>query len=384
MDSKSMDIWSQARQIDPSLKVSPKHLAELNRRRIRPVAFSRQALFSAMAKGKPVLFYNVPVPVQGEHEFGLRQAVFDSLRSRLPKQQKFSVRLGRDGERRHNLRIDQLLDRWSSDKLVCITDLHIRGTQLCRSIDTSALSDFNLLANARGAAGAEEMLTMVISSAGVYTDSHSDVPDGSNHCFVGKKLWLAWDTFDGIAHNLEDVERSDTDHPQATFSINAFLSVPGSCWFTVEDGQTLFLPGHLTHKVVTLEDYIGIGSFFVMLPSYLRTLVRWTEHTPLWALNARPGKRLELVDSITRRVTRKVKALARSSEREQDRWGVSHLVSAVEASQRNAEAQSVLADNPTSTRLLRTVLKHGGSSSKSRFRARPTPDRHAQSAGLTV
>jgi hypothetical protein len=31
-----------------------------------------------------------------------------------------------------------------------------------------------------------------------FTDSHSDDPDGSNHCFVGRKLWLVWDTFLGI------------------------------------------------------------------------------------------------------------------------------------------------------------------------------------------
>jgi hypothetical protein len=381
MDAHSIDIFEQARRTDPTLKVLPKHQAELGRRRIRPVPYSREAMFAAMAAGKPVVFKNVPVPVQGEHELGLRQAVFENLRSGFPRSQTFRVRQGRDGERRESLRADELMRRWSSHRgLVNITDLHIRGSKLHRRIDCSELTFFNLLAGARYPVGAEEMLTMVISSAGVFTDSHSDVPDGSNHCFVGKKLWLVWDTFEGIARNLEDVERSGTDRDQAAFSMSAFLAVPGSRWFTVEDGQTLFLPGHLTHKVVTLEDYLGIGSFFVMLPSYWRTLARWTEHTPLWAITARPSQRMTVVDKITRRIIRKVKWLAGRPETEQIRLGLPHLSAAVEAWQRTAGAQPLLAQNPTSARLAKTVL--GLRSKSSKFSRRAPRQRQDASATL--
>jgi hypothetical protein len=372
MDTQSIDIFRQARQIDPTLKVLPKHRAEISRRRIRPVRFSREALFSSMAAGQPVLFTDVPVPVEGAQKLGLRQAVFESLRSGFPRQQTFRVRQGRDGERRESLRVDELLRRWSGDRgLVNITDLHIRGSRLLRSIDCAALSDFNLLAGARDPVGAEEMLTMVVSSAGVFTDSHSDVPDGSNHCFVGKKLWLVWDTFEGIVRNLEDVERSGTDREQAAFSMSAFLSVPHSRWFVVEDGQTLFLPGHLTHKVITLADYIGVGSFFVMLPSYWRTLLRWTEHTPLWALNARPSQRLAQVDQITRRVIRKLKWLAGRPESEQVRWGVPHLVSAVHEWRQTAGPDCLSALNPESARLVRAALDF-----RSRTRKAAVPGKH--------
>jgi hypothetical protein len=178
--------------------------------------------------------------------------------------------------------IEELLRRWISGRArVNVTDLHIRGTKVLRSIDCSSLSDFSILAEARGAVGEEEMLTMVVSSAGTFTDSHTDDPDGSNHCFIGRKLWLVWDTFLGLSRKLEDVERCRLYTRDAAFSMSGFLSVPGSCWFVVEPGQTLFLPGQLTHRVITLESYLGVGSFFVMLPSYLRTLARWTEHTPL-------------------------------------------------------------------------------------------------------
>jgi len=222
--------------------------------------------------------------------------------------------------------MEELWRRWmSGNARVSVTDLHIRGTTVIRNIDCSSLSDFNILAEARGTVGEEEMLTMVVSSAGTFTDSHTDDPDGSNHCFVGRKLWLAWDTFLGLSRKLEDVERCEIEKTHAAFSVSGFLSVPGSRWFVVEPGQTLFLPGHLTHKVITLDDYLGIGSFFVMLPSYLRTLARWAQHTPLWALNLPADRRMELVDQITRRVIDKVHMLAHASERQRSRWGIVHL-----------------------------------------------------------
>jgi len=104
-------------------------------------------------------------------------------------------------------------------------------------------------------------MTLVISSQGNVTDSHSDDPDGSNHCFVGRKLWLAWDTFEGRAAGLQDCSR-DLVRERARFDLATFAALPSACWWTVGAGETLFLPGRLTHRVITLEPYIGIGSFY--------------------------------------------------------------------------------------------------------------------------
>ena len=137
MDAQSIDIFEQARRIDPTLKVPDKHRAELGRHRLHPVAYSRETLFASMAAGKPVVFRDVPVPVRGERELGLRQAVFENLRSGFAKDETFRVRRGRDGERRETLRVDELLRRWSGDRgLVNITDLHIRGSKLFKRIGT--------------------------------------------------------------------------------------------------------------------------------------------------------------------------------------------------------------------------------------------------------
>jgi hypothetical protein len=353
-----LQLWEQARQIDPTLKVLPHQLPSLGRRRLQPTPFSRNALFAAMRRGKPIVFDDLAVPVRGEIRLGVSVAVLQAMRAAVPRRSKIRVWCGPSATQKY-VTADELLRRWTGRRArVSVTDLHIRGTKVVRHIDCSQLGDFNLLAEAGGEVGDQEMLTMVISSAGTFTDSHSDDPDGSNHCFAGRKLWLVWDTFLGLSRQLDDVERVNVRGPQARFSMSDFLSVPGSRWFTVEAGQTLFLPGHLTHKVITLDDYLGVGSFFVMFPSYLRTLHRWTRHTPLWALNRPVGQRLELVDEITRRVIRKMNRLTRSPEAEWSRWGLAYLTSEVAEWIRTAppQAKSLLLDRPTSAKFLRAVL----------------------------
>lgn len=324
-----MAIWNRALKVDPTLRVPKRAARALAQRQVTPVSFSRDALFSAMAAGRPILFNDLPVPVHREGTLGTRDAVLRGLADSFGPREKFRVRCG-PSRTPKQLTVHQLLRRWADDDAkVSVTDLHIRGSGIMKKIDCSSLSGFNLLAGAPDPVGTEEILTMVISSAGTLSDSHTDDPDGSNHCFVGEKLWLVWDTFEGLERGLEDVERCEV-FDQAAFSIPRFLSVPGSRWFTVSAGQTLFLPGHLTHKVITLERYMGVGSFFVMLPSYLRTLLRWTKHTPLWALTAPPARRLELVDKITRRVRRKVDELAEQSKAEKNKWGLPHMQRAAE------------------------------------------------------
>jgi hypothetical protein len=351
------ETFEQAASLDPTLRVSRAHLGALSRRELRPVSFSRDLMFSSMQKGMPLLVDDLQVAVRREQECGTRDAVLGALSEGFPQNQKIRVRCGPSGEQRL-LVVKDLLRRWTGTRArTHVTDWHIRGTGVSKHIDCSQLSDFNLLAGARGEPGAQEMLTMVVSSAGALSDSHSDDPDGSNHCFRGRKLWLVWDTFVGLSRDLEDVSRCEVS-TYAAFNIESFLSVPGSRWFTIESGQTLFLPGHLTHKVVTLDDYLGVGSFFVMLPSYLRTLIRWTRHTPLWALSAPEHRRLDLVNQITRLVLSKVRALEGEPEKERSRWGINYLQSAVEEWWRTCSdaGKQELLDNRISAELVRSVL----------------------------
>jgi hypothetical protein len=352
-----LKTWEQAAGVDPTLRVTRAHLRALRRRELRPVPFSRDLMFSSMQRGEPLLVDDLPVRVEGEQQWGVREAVLRALSGGFPRDRKVRVRCGPSGEQK-SIVVEKLLRRWTSARArIHVTDMHIRGTRVLQRIDCSTLSDFNLLAETRGAISAQEMLTMVVSSAGVRSDSHTDDPDGSNHCFVGRKLWLVWDTFLGLRRDLEDVSRCKITSDSARFSTDAFLSVPGSHWFTIEPGQTLFLPGHLTHKVITLDDYLGVGSFFVMLPSYLRTLVRWSRHTPLWALEGPQERRLDLVDQITRRVTSKMRELRAAPHEERCRWGIAHLQSAIEEWQRNSPAKATreLLGNPVSAGFVRSA-----------------------------
>jgi hypothetical protein len=137
----------------------------------------------------------------------------------------------------------------------------------------------------------------------------------------GCKLWLAWDTFEGRRAGLQDCER-DPVHDTARFDIDTFCRLPSARWWTVEPGQTLFLPGKLTHKVVTLERYIGIGSFYVAPSSCLDSLSRWYVHGPLWSIEDRKGENAGLVDEIATTMAARLRRLRRGRPTMRRQWGL--------------------------------------------------------------
>jgi len=247
------------------------------------------------------------------------------------------------------LPVREIMRRWSTHRaIVGVTDLHIRGTRVEEIIDTKALSDFNTLICGSANLSSQEMMTLVIASPGNVTDSHSDDPDGTNHCFFGQKLWLAWDAFEGMAAGLEDVERQDV-YGQASFDMARFLALRSSRWFLVSTGDTLFLPGNLTHKVLTLESYLGVGSFHVGLPSSLDSFTRWLHHGPLWSINDTKKENSDLVDEaidVNLRIAHRART---GSEQIRRRWGYDYLHDAYRTWKRS-----------TRSPIQRTVLAHSG------------------------
>jgi hypothetical protein len=105
--------------------------------------------------------------------------------------------------------------------------------------------------------------------------------------------------------------------------MQAFLSIHSARWFLINPNQTLFLPGHLAHKVVTLEHYIGVGSFYVTLPGALRTLARWHLH------GTTDIHRKRLLGKITRAVIGRTVALRSESQKKKNLWGAHHMQAAV-------------------------------------------------------
>jgi len=327
------ELWNDAAGFDPTLSARPAHLAALKRKHVLARPYAREALFEAMARGEPAVFSGVHVPVAQAAELGLQAALVKAICGAFKPGERAGAQVGPSRSRR-KLPVRELMRRWNSGHhLVSVTDLHIRGTRLERQINTDDLSAFNLLPLGSEDMRRQEMMTMVIGARGNVTDSHSDDPDGSNHCFTGRKLWLAWETFEGQQAGLQDCERGLV-RERARFSLSAFCSLRSARWWTVGPGETLFLPGRLTHKVVTLEPYIGIGSFYVAPTSCLDSLSRWYLHGPLWSMDDPRGDNAALVDEIAVAMRARLRRLVRQSERSRRQWGLDFVQLALDTWQR--------------------------------------------------
>jgi hypothetical protein len=312
-------VWRAAAQVDNSLNAPQALLPKLAENRIEPISFSRAWLFNRMARCEPVLFGNFPIrPRRCQDQFPV-SSLLAELRSGFPASARARVRKQNSTE---FLAIPLVLDRWMRGKSVFgVTDLHYIGTRFDARMDTLALNDFNLLP--RGTDGFQSQDSLVISSAGAFTDSHSDDHSGSNHSFVGTKLWLLWDTLEGFKHGLEDAEHCPV-YDRAAFDLSSFLALPSSRWILIGPGQTMFIPAHLTHKVVTLEPYLGLGSFHAGLPGFVDLLKRWNQLYPLWASRSRRQNRCS-VDYVTQRAIRRIQSLRKADQRERRHWGVPYL-----------------------------------------------------------
>jgi hypothetical protein len=312
-------LWRTAAEMDATLKTDAADLRKLAARRITSEPYARPRLFSQMTAGRPVIFNDFVVALRGGDHGDVRNTLVELYRKGFPRTQRARVQTG-PMRYRSRIPVRELLDRWQRGRaIISVTDLHLRGTRVEEVMDVSGLSDYNLLLTGSRDMAYQEIMTLVIGAKGNVTDSHSDDPDGSNHSFLGRKLWLAWETFEGRAAGLEDNSRDFTTDDEAAFDMKAFLSLRSACWFTISAGETLFLPGRLTHKVLTLEHYLGVGSFYVALPCAINTITRWTLHRALWTLKTRDND--HLVGEITRAITKKVRELRFGSQELRDQWG---------------------------------------------------------------
>ena len=320
--------WDLAATVDPTLRHWSKRRPALARKQLQPTRYSRERLFTSMINGSPVIFSDLPVPLRAKNLEHNAAGLAEACARILPANKRLRVRVGPSHQLAY-LTPTELIKRWQSKKAVLnITDLRVRRTPLTKLIDTTALSAFNLLPRSRRAdVRSLELMTLVISSARSFSDSHTDDLDGSNHCFVGRKLWLVWDEVSGLPAGLEDVERCSV-YDRAAFDLDVFLSLESARWFVISEGQTLFLPANYAHKVVTLDHYFGIGSFFVMLPNFLRTLAYWQQLPPTWSISSPRYRRKCRVETVTRAASSRVRSLAKRPAAIRHLWGFDHLCSA--------------------------------------------------------
>ena len=343
------NLFSDLEELDPSLKTRPQMHGKLARRQTMPQPYSQRALFSAMASGEVALFDNFPSPITNSSTSSpVRQ--METVLKRMGRHKRFNVRCGPSGSSKY-LNGHELVQRWNSSRaMVNVTDLHIRNTAIERLADPTNLSWFNVLPDCAEDAAAQEMMSLVVSSRGCVSDSHSDAPDSSNYCFTGEKVWLYWDTFEGQKLGLEDCS-VDTVFTECSFDMSRFLKLRSARWLRISEGQALFLPGEYTHKVVTTKQYLGVGSFYVSLPNSLRSLSRWTLHGPLWSQGQATNTEDQALVDITQQVKKTIKKLRKRSTKCKQRLGYDYLPHALENWHRSTgkrQQQKILASAPFS------------------------------------
>jgi len=323
-------LWAafgEAAQHDSTVAISPRDRPRLLARYVAPLPYGRDRLFRRMLAGEPSVLSGFPIPARGVAR-GLAPesaatAMIDWLAARRSSA-IYRIAAG-PGRKRQFLNLRQFALKWRADREpLGITDLHIRNTRMEEIIDPDELSAFNIFRRATTAARTQEMFSFVISSRGFVTDSHSDDPDSSNYCFAGRKLWLSWDTYEGLEHGLDDVERVAVAG-RARFDMATWLSLPTARWFVVGPGETLFLPANLTHKVITLEPYVGVGGFFIALPNCLRLLGHWLSHGPLWSKKDMTGRNDRVLGDIAQATRQTILALESAGRGDRLRWGYDHL-----------------------------------------------------------
>jgi hypothetical protein len=318
MDTTSAAYWAQAQAIDPTLSRWQNHAKDLRRLQLRPQRYSRSALFDALARQEAILFSDYPL------RSTLRRFFHDDnpslrLKTLFGPRTTTVTKSGRNWTVRTR-RVHEMVDIWQRDRgMVFANDIFYRHLKLDKAFDCEAIGDFSVLRHAPARLRELEVATLLMGTTGCLTDSHSDDPDGCNHCIAGRKFWLVWDRLEGAAKGLQDSEYDLlAGNAACRFNVKAFSSLRSARWFTVAPGQTLFLPGNHTHKVITIERYIGISNFYVGLPNALASLSRWK-------INGMQMVTEELWQEIAKRLVNQLRETASASRDYKHAWGFYHL-----------------------------------------------------------
>jgi hypothetical protein len=288
-----------------------------------------------MLSCEPILYERLPIFIRvGSAWLSPDEvSVLEEIRSGVPRGRRARARSLRSSR---FLPIQDILGQWLRGRAVFnVSDLHYIGTRFDRHVITSALNDFSFLS--RGPYVHESQDSLVISAAGAFTDSHSDDHAGTNHCFVGEKLWLMWDTVEGLDCGLEDVERCEV-FDRARFEMETFLTLNSSRWLVIGPGQTMFIPTNMTHKVITLKKYLGLGTFYAGFPGFIDALLHWAKLSPYWS-NLSSSYQEYRVEYLVRRALRRLRELHGASHAVRARWGIPFLKKRIERFRRSGESR---------------------------------------------
>jgi hypothetical protein len=326
-------LLTQANKFDKTVYYSKKWAKQILQKYLPPLPYSQKLLYDNMLNNKTAVYTNYPMKMSKQYGDNNLDALIQNLETGLPQKEKINIRTG-PSRTLKRVTIKEVIEKWKRQKAKFgVTDLHFRGTAFYKKVDAQAVSYFNLLPHCPYDVSFLEMMTLVISAKGIFSDSHSDDGDGSNHCFTGKKLWLAWDRVEGQQKGLQDCTH-DNVYSKAKFNMQKFLSLKSSHWFVVSDNNTLFMPGNFTHKVITLEPYIGFGSFYVSIPGYINTLKRWL----LYPTSDVKGNFLNILCRYGSKQINKISSLQKNV---QQQWGYNYLKKATSQWQQGLTALQI-------------------------------------------
>jgi hypothetical protein len=345
--------WQSAAASDPTLHITPQVLKKLARFEMKQQHYTRRKLFSNMIHQRPSLYKDFPLRYTLQPFFGNGDLpiILKKLFRRSPKT---LTRIGKAKKVRY-LPVHEVVDKWVEGRSVfSANDIFFRNLRLDKVFDCSAISDFNIIPGTPDEINYLEVATLLIGTPGCLTDSHSDDPDGSNYCIRGKKLWFIWDRKEGQKHGLQDCEY-DSVYTHAGFSLENFMKLRSAHWYTVSAGQTLFLPGNFTHKVITLEKYLGISSFYFGLPNALCSLSRWK-------FNGTVMVNQHQQDELMERLAKQLEKTAAASRDYKRQWGFYHLKEALDVweSKYNTQQRGLLCTNPRFEHLLNRISFYSG------------------------
>ncbi|MBO6938218.1 MAG: hypothetical protein JJ863_24835 [Deltaproteobacteria bacterium] len=288
-----MDHWPTARVVDALCELDPEMGGQLAKagqafakKRLRRERFAQDEWLSAQRRAVPKLYSDSPTPPRRSAD-PLRCA-----RALLSSDEPVAV-LQDLGERvrRSDWAPERVLAAWeANDPVFGITDHSVGGAVLNQHFRMETVLAGNFLSHT-DSLHRFEVCGPVMATRGHLTDAHMDDPDIWNSCVSGAKVWFMTDSrewsreYQVSVRQIVEVEPLDAE---------TFLSLPGSRWAVVTDGAALYCPNTYVHRVVTLERYVGFGTFCATRESAARLLRFWREHGSLFEADGSPG----LIDGL--------------------------------------------------------------------------------------
>ena len=169
-------VWEalqQARQYDQTLKgVRDRSLwPGMMSRYVAPVSYTREARFSQMLAGEPIVVEGFPIPSRGPIRHlpaaDAGEAIIDWMMA-SKEEGKHRVYSGPAGTRREDA-LPEIARHWRANRTPFgVTDLHIRGTGIEEVIAPEGLERLQSAPRLEPRAGAQEMFSFVISSRAIF------------------------------------------------------------------------------------------------------------------------------------------------------------------------------------------------------------------------